>query len=70
VDAIPERERGAHGVPEMVKADVGEDAIPSMFFESTTCGHYTMRVLTPLLTPMSVQYAETASNRQQRNRLM
>jgi hypothetical protein len=29
----------------------------------------TVGVLTPLLTPLSVQYAETAGNRQQRNRL-
>jgi hypothetical protein len=29
----------------------------------------TVGVLTPLLTPLSVQYAETASNRQQRNQL-
>src|SRR5919107_74142 len=31
--------------------------------------HYTMRVLTPLLTPLSAQHAETASNRWQRKQL-
>ena len=56
-------------VPEMVEADVGEDAFRSITVKSTTCGHYTMRMLTPLLTPLSVPYAATTRNREQRNGL-
>jgi hypothetical protein len=55
-------------VPEKVEADVGEDAFRSITAKSTTPGHYTMRVLTPLLTPLSAHRAETVGNRQQGNR--
>jgi hypothetical protein len=51
----------------MVEADVGEDAFRSITAKSTTSGHYTMGVLTPLLTPLSAQHAETVGNRQQGN---
>jgi hypothetical protein len=40
-------------VPEMLEADIGEDAFRSLIPESTTNDHYTVRMLTPLLTPLS-----------------
>ena len=68
VDAI--QERGAHSVPEMLEADVGVDAFRSLTPKSTMRDHYTIRVLTPLLTPLRAQYAETVGKRKQRNWLI
>ena len=55
--------------PEIVGANVGDDAFRFLNPKGTTCDHYTMVVLTPLLTPLSTQYAETPGNHQQRKRL-
>jgi hypothetical protein len=65
------RSKGKHGarVPEMLEAKIGEDAFRSLIPESTTNDHYTVRVRTPLLTPLRVLYAETSSNHQQGNQL-
>ena len=41
------RKHGAR-VPEMLEADIGEDAFRSLIPESTTNDHYTVRMLTPL----------------------
>ena len=70
VDAIQERERDARSVPEMLEADVGEGAFRSLTTKNTTCDHCTTRVLTPLLTPLRAQYAETVGKRKQRNWLI
>ena len=52
----------------MLEADMGEYAFGSLIPESTTNDHYAVRMLTPLLTPLRVLYAETSSNHQQENR--
>jgi hypothetical protein len=53
----------------MLESDIAEDAIRSLIPENTTNDHYTVRMLTPLLTPLRALHAETAGNRQQRNQL-
>ena len=61
-------EHGAR-VPEMLESDIAEDAIRSLIPENTTNDHYTVRMLTPLLTPLRALHAETVGNPQQRNLL-
>jgi hypothetical protein len=61
---LGEQEREV-SVPEMMDADIGEDAFRFSTLKNTTGDHYTMIVLTPLSAP----HAETASNHKQRNRL-
>jgi hypothetical protein len=56
-------------VPEIVEADVGVDAFRSLTPKSVTFEHYTIVVLTLLLTPPRAQHAAAVRNRDQRNRL-
>ena len=61
VKAFGEQERGAC-VTEIVEADIREDVLRSSTPESTPCDRDTLVLLTPLLTPLSAQHAETVSN--------
>jgi hypothetical protein len=65
------RSKAEHGalVHEMLESDIAEDAIRSLIPENTTNDHYTVRMLTPLLTPLRAQHVETMGNLQQRSQL-